>query len=401
MGSTIRMVLAAAALTITAGPVSGLEIRGSLKPGMELATFGGGDDGYHFVALSPLRLIVRHDLGRTRLNAAYTLSPSAGNPAVQELGEGEGPSPYRILDLEEMIVPSERNPGASFSLLQNLDRFSVRFRLPFATLTAGRQAVYWGISRSVSPTDFIAPFQYGTLDTEYRVGVDAVRAVFPTGMLSEVDTGWLFGRDADPALSGGWLRGRFYMLRSDVTLLAGFFRENLIFGGSMNRAIGGATGWIEAAAVSTDALAEGSTERVTSWSLSAGWERSWFQATLSAYIEYHFNSAGTSDPGEYLEIQTTPPYTEGDVYLLGKHYLAPGASLLVTPLLRMDMGALVNPADPSAYLSLEASYGITEDMTLSAGIRRGVGRGSGDNGEPRSEFGDWPGAVHLSAAWYF
>ena len=389
------------ALVLLTSQAEGFEFSGSLKPGMELATFGGGDDGYHFVALSPFRLIVRHDLGGIRLNAAYTLSPSAGDPAVQEFGGGDGPSPYRILDLEEMIVPSERNPGASFSLLQNLDRFSVRFRLPFATLTAGRQAVYWGISRSVSPTDFIAPFQYGTLDTEYRVGVDAVRAVFPTGMLSEVDTGWLFGRDADPALSGGWLRGRFYVLRSDVTLLAGFFRENLIFGGSVNRAIGGATGWIEAAAVSTDALSEGSAERGTSWSLSAGWERSWFQATLSAYIEYHFNSAGTSDPDKYLEIRTTLPYTEGDLYLLGKHYLAPGASFLVTPLLRMDIGALVNPADPSAYLSLEASYGITEDMTLSAGIRRGIGRGSGDNGEPRSEFGDWPGAVHLSAAWYF
>ena len=397
----VRIPVLLLILLFAVAQVQGLGIRGSLKLRIELTDSGDGGGDVHFTAISPMRVMLSQNQGRTRFDLAYSLSPSGGNPAIQSFGGETSPSPYRIADLKGLLIPADTNPDASISILQNLDRLSAKFRLPFATVTLGRQAVYWGLSRSVSPTDFIAPFQYGTIDTEYRVGVDAVRSVFPTGMLSEIEAGWLFGRDADIKQSGGWTRGRFYILQSDVTLLAGFFRENLIIGGSANRAFGGATGWVETAVVTTDALSKDGSERDSYWSLSAGFERSWLEATLSGYLEYHFNSAGAADPDDYRQVQTEPAYTQGDVYLLGRHYLAPGASFMVTPLLKLDLGGLVNLTDPSAYLSLAGSYGATENITLSAGANMGLGKGSGSSGEPRSEFGNWPGTSFISAAWYF
>ncbi|MCD4847615.1 MAG: hypothetical protein K8R76_05450 [Candidatus Aegiribacteria sp.] len=390
-------------LLLFSGQLHAYSISGSLKPGIDLIDdVPGADSSLRFLSRVPLRLMLSQRLGNTRLNLAYMICPTAGDPAFE--GSSEGISPFRICDLDQRILPSEWKDTESFSLLQNLDRLSIRFRLPFSSLTMGRQAIYWGVSKSISPTDFIAPFQYGTIDTEYRVGVDAIRSTFPIGMMSELDAGWVFGNDAHFSKSGGWLRGRFYMLQTDAVLLAACFKENLMLGGSLNRAIGGAIGWLELAVVSTsvfsgDAHAE---EKETFWSASAGMDRSWFNASLYGYLEYHFNSPGTNDPENYDVTISTPAYTAGGIYLLGRHYLSPGMTWTPMPLLNISGQALINLTDPSAYVTLVGEYSITENITLNAGISRGAGKSSGsETGEFRSEFGSWPGRYFTSAACYF
>ncbi len=386
-------------LTLSAGITAGaVELSGSLKPKFSILDQPVPDSSLTYIFQVPLRLMVHYRTGRMNLNAAWVLVPSAGNPALS--GES-GVHVFRLADPETRILPTSWNGDESVSILQDIDRLNIRLRTSFAALTIGRQAVYWGVAKSVSPTDFIAPFQYGTLDTEYRIGVDAVRSVFPIGVMSELDAGYLFGKDARFSESGCWLRGRFYLLQTDATLLAACFRENLMAGGSLNRSIGDGTGWVECAFVSTGFFTDNSNED-TYWSLSAGYDRSWLNASLYGFLEYHFSSPGTDDPDKYPDVLEGSAFGNGGIYLLGKHYLSPGASWPVTPLLSFTGQALVNLTDASAYLSITSEYSLSQNTVINAGLSRGLGSIADDTaGDAGSEFGNWPGYYFLSAGYYF
>ncbi|NOQ22177.1 MAG: hypothetical protein GQ565_05965 [Candidatus Aegiribacteria sp.] len=386
-------------LTLIAGITArAAELSGILKPKFSITDQSLPDSSLTCIFQVPLRLMVHQRTGIVNFNVAWVLSPSAGNPALS--GEN-GVHIFRICDSDNRIFPSSWNGDESFSILQDIDRLNIRLRTTFTTLTIGRQAVHWGVAKSVSPTDFIAPFQYGTLDTEYRMGVDAVRSVIPIGMMSELDAGYLFGKDAQFFNSGCWLRGRFYLFLTDATLLAACFRENIMVGGSLNRSIGEGTGWVECAFVSTGFFSNNCNEE-TCWSLSTGYDRSWMNAALYGFLEYHFSSPGTDDPEYYPDILAGSACRNGGIYLLGKHYLSPGTSWAVTPLLNFTGQALVNLTDGSACLSITSEYSISQNTVINAGISRGLGSISNDPaGDAGSEFGTWPGYYFLSAGYYF
>ena len=376
------------------------DISGILKPEFSITDQPFPDSSLRYVFQSPLRLMVHHRTGKIDISASWTLCPSVGNPALS--GEN-GSHMFRIASTESRILPSDWEGSESFSIIQNPDRMNISLRTSIATLTAGRQAIYWGVAKSVSPTDFIAPFQYGTINTDYRTGVDAVRSVFPIGMMSELDAGYVFGKDAGFSDSGCWLRGRFYLFRTDATLLAACFRENLMIGGSFNRSLGDGTGWMELAVVTTSFFGEEETEdEDTFWSISTGYDRSWFNATLYGYLEYHFNSSGSDDAADYTDIIKDPAWTNGGIYLLGRHYLCPGLSWTLSPLLNLNASALCNLADPSAYISLSGEYSVLEDIVLNMGYRQGVGKKPlSCDATPLSEFGSWPRVCFISSGYYF
>ncbi|RKZ10181.1 hypothetical protein DRQ25_03745 [Candidatus Fermentibacteria bacterium] len=386
-------------LTLIAGlTAKAAELSGTLKPKFSITDQPLPDSSLRYILQVPLRLMVRHRAGNMNFNAAWILSPSGGNPALS--GENDI-QVFRLADPETRIFPSSWNGDESFSILQDIDRLNVRLRVSGAALTIGRQAVYWGVAKSVSPTDFIAPFQYGTLDTEYRIGVDAVRAVVPIGIMSELDAGYLFGKDAGFSESGCWLRGRFYLFKTDANLLAACFRENLMVGGSLNRSLGGGTGWVECAFVSTECFSDNPGED-TYWSLSTGYDRSWLNASLYGFLEYHFSSPGTDDPENYPGILEGSAFGSGGIYLLGKHYRSPGANWSVTPLLNFTGQALVNLTDGSAFLSVTSEYSISQNTVINAGLSRGLGSIPNDAaGDAGSEFGTWPAHYSLSAGYYF
>lgn len=383
------LLLAGAVAFAGAGPASA--VTGSLKPEFSITSS-------RRLLRSPLRLMFRRRAGCLRLEAAWTLTPSAGNPALGQDDLGSG-GIFRIDD-PDRVIASTSGEGTSFSLVHDLDRLSLSLAASAATLTAGRQAIYWGVAKSVSPTDFIAPLRYGARDTEYRTGVDALRSVFPLGALSELDAGYAWGKDAEFEESGCWLRGRFYLVQTDAALLAACFRENLMAGGSLNRTVGRGTGWVETAVVWPGRFSdEGGGD--TYWSLSAGYDRSWFGAALYGYLEYHFSSPGAESPEEYQSVLSGPSSSRGGVYLAGRHYLCPGLSWNPGALWTASGGAMVNLADPSAYLSLSCEYSAGQNMVLQWGANFGAGRGPDSMGNLRSEFGEWPDLAYARLGYYF
>jgi hypothetical protein len=312
-----------------------------------------------------------------------------------------------VIDLRRRLLPWSSTDVNNINLSQELDRAVLTLRLPFADLSAGRQAVAWGSARIVNPTDVIVPLRFSALESEYRRGVDAIRVRIPFGAMHEVDLGYVFGEDFRFARSTAFGRASFYLLETDISALAMLFREDLMLGIDLARALGDAGAWIEGTYVVPDILSPGDPKDL--WAedylrVSAGLDYN-FSSGLYTYLEVHFNSPGETDAADYLQLADQAAYSDGGVYLLGRYYLGLGATYSLTPLLPVSGLVLVNLNDPSVVLSLSLEYNIKENVYMEGGCTFGLGKNpvlaGGVPVEYRSEFGFYPNVVYTAVKLYF
>jgi hypothetical protein len=310
------------------------------------------------------------------------------------------PTQYRYKDLDRKIYPGADTPQGSFGILQNLDRLVFTVSAPYFDIYAGRQSIAWGSSRVINPTDVIAPFTFDELDKEERIGVDALRLRVPLGMLSELDLGYVLGKDGKFENSAFFTRLKLYKYSSDISLMLIGFRENLLAGFDLARSIGGAGSWMELAYVWTDALKKSGTKLNQDYfRASLGMDYS-FSDKSYAFVEYHYNGAGETEPQNYLSNYNKIAYLEGSVYLWSVHYLNPGLVYQISPLLSGTVQTLINLLDPSVYLALNLEYSIAQDIYLAGGAFLGFGKSLRDF-QYQSEFGGYPNTFYTSFRFYF
>jgi hypothetical protein len=308
---------------------------------------------------------------------------------------------YRAGDLDRRLYPAEKDPVGSFGLYQNLDRAQLEIRFGRMDFYLGRQAIAWGSARVINPTDILAPFSYTALDTEDRVGVDALRARLATGIMSELDAGLVAGEDFDSRNSAAYLRYKMYFERTDLAAMVVAFREHVMAGVDVSRAVGGAGGWLETALVWPRLLQSRADIRPHSyWRLSLGADYN-LGADTYGFAEYHYNQPGASDPHDYPALVTGPAYIDGAVYLLGKHYLAPGITHQISPLITAAGEFLWNLSDGSAYLTASVEYNVAENVYLAGGGYLGIGPGPKGPLQIESEFGAYPDTFYSSFRFYF
>jgi hypothetical protein len=320
---------------------------------------------------------------------------------------------YRAADLDLLLFPRDETDVRSFALLQNLDRLVFTATVPLFDLYVGRQAVAWGSAKTVNPTDVIAPFSYTDLDTEDRIGVDALRLRAPLGDLGELDLGYVAGEDFAFSESSVFLRGKSYLAKTDFTGLIVGFREHLMIGADITRAIGGAGSWFEVAYVFANVMNDlRSGSGADYLRLSIGADHSLGEGTYG-YLEYHFNEAGTNCPEDYGDLAGTPAYTDGAVYLLGEHYLATGVSYQASPLVMVFANVLANLTDPSGLIVPFVEFNFREDVYLEFGAYIGAGDSpvyitaspafvdTGNQFQFHSEFGAYPDMYYASFRVYF
>lgn len=330
------------------------------------------------------------------LEAAYELTPVVrDNPPPFAVDPTLSARSYRAFDLEEVLYPDDEESAKRFLIFQNLDRALISVSLKQADIHLGRQPVAFGSARVINPTDIIAPFTYTALVKDERVGVDALRIKTPLGWMGEIDLGYVFGDKFKRDESAAFLRSKVYFLKTDVTAMVMYFRENYLAGLSMARSIGDAGSWLEAAYVFSG---EDSSEDYTR--LSAGMDYS-FTDKIYSYVEYHYNSAGDSDPHQYLRHLGETAYIDGAVYLLAQHYLAPGFNWQLTPLLTFNGQALINLNDGSFLVSPVFSYSLADEATMEVGAFIGIGKGSDTVFQPETEFGLYNDVYFASVNIYY
>ena len=346
-------------------------------------------------------------MDRVSAELAYELVPVVVGDAslIEEaglLGTYTQKIPYRLADLDRQLYPAPGEDVESFILAHNLDRAFVTLSPPFADFYIGRQPLSFGVARAVNPTDIFMPFTFTELDKEEKTGVDALRARVPLGDMGELDVGVVFGHECDPKKSAAFLNAKVYVLKTDLTLMNIAFQENMLFGVNLARAVWEAGFYLEAAYTFAGLLNEPQPEQ-DYFRLSTGLDYH-FSKGVYVFLEYHFSGASQGSPENYLTQLGETAFQEGGVYLLGRHYLIPGISYEITPLLTADAEVLINVGDGSALFAPRLVYNFMEDVYLEAGVYVPVGQHARVAGlvlEPESEFGLYPTVYFTSVRLYF
>jgi len=310
---------------------------------------------------------------------AYELTPVFRKSGIEQsvfAVRAADPLSYRAADLGERVYSG--SDGTDFQLFQNLDRAFISYSPDYVDAYIGRQPIAFGSARVVNPTDVLTSFTSVELNKEERFGVDAIRMRLPVGTLSEIDMGAVSGDNFSAEESAAFLRGRFSVSETDISPLVIVFKQNLLTGFDAAGSIRNAGYWFEGAYVFANMLDDHKTGQ-DYLRVSTGIDYS-ISEDLYAYIEYHFNGAGTGNPDKYSDIifgvENDIAYSEGTVYLYGKHYIAPGFSYAITPLLSSTGLAIFNIRDNSILLSPGLQYSLSDNTSLDAGAFIGIGKGN-------------------------
>jgi len=114
--------------------------------------------------------------GARRQRHPASLRGTAGRDE-SAVGFGVSVIPGRRWDLSTQFVEQDR-----LRVWHDIDRLSLTWYSDFADITAGRQAITWGISNVYPVADLWAQFSPFELDTEEKPGIDAVRILkYPEG----------------------------------------------------------------------------------------------------------------------------------------------------------------------------------------------------------------------------
>lgn len=379
-----------------------------------LSAFAITPGGSHVASSNRLRLNLRaKSTGIWSLHIAYDLT------LLVQSRELFGPVPiggirsareYRVTDLDDQLYPeSDKAPGTT-AMYQNLDRLRLIIRTAPLDIIVGRQAIAWGAARVINPTDVVSPFGYTQLDTENRIGVDAIRVRVPTGPLSEFDIGYIAGSNFEADSSTLFARYSLNISGADVSGIGMRVGDHAVAGIDLVRSLGGAGIWIEAAYLNINHFKDEDTVGSSYTRVSAGLDYS-FSSVWYTFLEYHYSGPGSNNSDDYFKLLFQQPMREGLIYLMGKHYLAPGAVYQITPLWIASAGALVNLGDPSALLSPRLEYNVAENAYLEAGAHIGMGRAPylEDLAFPAtstilrlgSEFGWYADQLYFSFRYYF
>jgi len=362
---------------------------------------------------SELRLNFQADRGPWSANAAWQLLPLYGDrieysrllpPDLQLVFNRLPNDERRLFQLTDVI-----QDAGKFALVQRIDRLWFGYSSEKSVLRIGRQAISWGNGLFFSPMDIVNPFDPAAIDTEYKAGDDMLYGQHLRANGHDTQAAIVVRRniqngevEADEGTAAVKYHGISESAEYDFLLAQSFGEFVVGIGG--NRSIGGAV-W-RGDLVLSDSAAGAKPQFVTNFSHSWVWRG----RNMSGVVEYFFNGFGQS-AGRYSpdELATNPELLKrlarGEIFTLGRHYLAGGVSVEMTPLWLLTPNLFVNLQDPSAFLQLVTQNNLSDNATFLGALSIPLGPDgseyggieAGTNGQYVStDFG-----IFAQIAWYF
>lgn len=291
----------------------------------------------------------------------------------------------RLFDLTHVFTDSGKE-----ALLHRLDRASVGYtRGPFV-IRFGRDAVSWGNGLLYNPMDFFNPFEPTAVDKDYKTGDDMLYGQWLFNSGNDVQSVLVPRRDADSGDLGsdqgslafkyhGFLDAKEYDL-----LAAHHFGDNML-------GVGAATDWRETV-LRTDLTLTDTEEKVIASAvanISYSWV--WGEKNVSGFLEYFYNGFGQKN-GDYnpddlvSNTELMQRLARGEVFTLGRNYLAGSITYEATPLLLLTPNVFINLDDPSAYVQFTGYYDWKQNLTVLAGFGLPIGaKGTEFGGLPTND----------------
>lgn len=362
------------------------------------------------LALSVLRLRPVAQLGwreSLRLEAAWdgvavlgTSSNSAGNYA-----QALAIAPANRLRWRD--VSADIWAGQSFALQSNLDRLVLRAQLGPVEVQLGRQAIGHGAARMLPAADLFGPFGPGAIATEFKRGVDALRATWPIGQDLELEAIAVAHRPAEQGESAdvGLVDG-LYLVRVgasrpgwfDASLLAGITYRLPTVAFSASGDVKGAGWYTEGSARWADAARADLNGKQWHARAMAGLDRQWGSRTRTA-LEISWQSHGSTDAAGLLTAALSLPRQVGEANLLGRWHAAAMVSRQIGDLHSAQLAAMANLSDGSVLLMPGAGLSLADEMSMGFGALVPLGQRPlvqlGPWSLPRSEFGSAPLLAYL------
>ncbi|MBT8102432.1 MAG: hypothetical protein KJO27_06535 [Gammaproteobacteria bacterium] len=360
-----------------------------------------------------LRLNFTSDAGRWSFDAAYQLQALNGDSV--ELGRalpggtdiffpGLPDDDRRLFDLTDIIEDDDK-----LLVLHRVDRLTLRYASEKAVIRFGRQALSWGNGLFYAPMDLVNPFDPAAIDTEYKIGDDMLYVQYLRDSGDDVQGAYVLRRnlssgDVEVDSSTAAVKYHGFAGEAEFDLLMAQSYGDPVVGVGGSKSIGGAIWRGDIVTTRTDA--DTYVQMVTN--LTYSWN--WFDRNMSGAIEYFYNGFGQrSNAYDALSLANNPDLvrrvTRGELFSIGRHYLAASVLIEVTPLWTLTPTVLANVSDPSGLFQLVTNYSVSDNMSLLASINVPLGPKGTEFGGIESDMADryLSGGAGLFAqfAWYF
>jgi len=364
-------------------------------------------------ATGDLRLNLKRNVGRWSFDAAYQLLALNGDSV--ELGRalpggtdiffpGLPDDSRRLFDLTDVM----RDSGKTI-VLHRLDRLSFGYTSEKAVVRFGRQALSWGNGLFYAPMDLVNPFDPAAVDTEYKGGDDMLYVQYLRDSGDDVQGAYVARRDlasgdveADESTAAVKYHGFSGETEFDLLLAQNY--GDAVVGLGISRSVGGTI--LRGDVVVTHSDLDTYVQLVSN--LTYSWN--WFDRNMSGAVEYFFNGFGQRS-GRYDSgsLANNPDLVNriarGELFSIGRHYLAASVMIEMTPLWGLTPTVLVNVSDPSGLFQLVTNYSVSDDMAFLASINVPLGPKGSEFGGIESGLPDryLSGGAGLFAqiAWYF
>ena len=327
---------------------------------------------------SDLRLNFEASKGRWSFESAYQLFAGYGdriNPAgllPGGLGSGLPNDDRRLFNLTDAL-----DDDGKFVALHRLDRLWVGYANDKAVVRFGRQALSWGNGLIFSPMDIVNPFDPTAVDTEYKTGDDMLYGQYLRDNGHDIQFSYVVRRDlisGDPEFDQSTTAVKYHGIAGDAEydfLVAKNYGETTFAIGG-NRSIGGAV--LRGDLVVTNATSGTMVQFVTN--LSYSWI--WGGKNVSGVVEYYFDEYGQKD-GSYdaVSLGQNPGLLQrlarGQSFTIGRHYLAGGLTIEMSPLWILAPNLFTNLEDGSALVQIVTRNNLGEEMEFIGAINVPIG----------------------------
>jgi len=298
----------------------------------------------------------------------------------------------RLFDLTHVFTDSGKT-----ALYQRLDRLAVRYSSEQLVMKFGRQAITWGNGMIYNVMDIFNPFDPAAVDKEFKTGDDMLYGQYLQSNGNDVQGVMVFRRDPfteDVEANQSSLALKYHHMASISeydALVAQHYGDTLV-GAGANYSIGGA--------VLRGDLMVSFTDNDTVPSLVTSLSQSWIWGgkNVSGVAEYFYNGFGQSDECYSFDCLAENPdllerLARGELFTLGRHYIALSAMIEVTPLFLLTPNVFVNVADPSALVQVVFQNDLRENLLLWSAVNLPIGANGTEFGGAGTEI---PG-VYLSS----
>ncbi|MEQ9464993.1 MAG: hypothetical protein RJQ10_15120 [Haliea sp.] len=323
-----------------------------------------------------LRLRWQQRAGGWEAAADYQmLTRHRGAPALPP-GFGAGQSLLPDDDRRWWDLTSEIDSSEDSLTLQRLDRLHVGYSSERVVLRLGRQAVSWGNGLLFNPVDVFNPFDPTAIDTEYKTGDDMLygQYLLPSGsdwQLVQVQRRDQQGR-VNSAVSSTALRYHGFGTEREYDLMLAQHFDELLLAAGASTNLGDAVlrgdllyadtadGWVGSAVVNA------------AWSWTRGGRN------MSGVLEYFFNGHGLGQAAYGVddlagEEALLARLQRGELFAVGRHYLAGSLLVEMTPLLQLTPALFVNLGDHSALAQLALRWDLRQDWQLLGALNLPLG----------------------------